>query len=412
MKKITAILVTMLLVLSMVGCGGTTQSATQGSQAATLATSDAAAASTDSGAAPQAGNTGKKDIIALCLPTLDNPLMVEFKDSFNAVFGADYQLEVASANNDAKTQATQVENYVTMNPKLIAINAIETTTLVPTIEAARKKGIKVIFVGTNPGPDVADVVMSTNNFMGGEMCALMTKDWVDKTYASAAPGSVSAAILVSTRSPDDVDRSNGLRMVTEEWCKNSQGSLVGKDGNPISEKDGKYLAGKSDADRVANPAYSKQLKVVSEYEAAMFADAQTAMDNILTKYPDVKVVLCYSSNGGDGASQTIMDGIKKGIYKDKPENYGVFGVGLFGPELDLVKKSNSNESLLRGCVSFGGTELTKTVAENALKLVKGEKLDAFIWDKLFLVTPIMKEGQPDALFTEQQSGGVLGTGTK
>ncbi len=410
MKRNFTLLVVLILVLSMVGCGGSTQSAAEVTQASTG--EQASTQGSGDNAATQNSSSGTRDIIALCLPTLDNPLMVEFKDAFNATFGSDYQVEVASANNDAKTQATQVENYVTMNPKLIAVNSIETTTLLTTIEAARKKGIKVIFVGTNPGPGVADTVMSTNNFMAGELCALMARDWVDKTYATAGAGSISAAILTSTRTPDDVARSSGLRMISEEWCKNSDGCLVGSDGNPISDKDGKYLDGKSDADRVSNPTYSKQLKVVSEYEAAMFADAQTAMDNILTKYPDVKVVLCYSSNGGDGTSQTIMDGIAKGIYKDKPENYGVFGVGLFGPELDLVKKANNNESLLRGCVSFGGTELTKNVADNSMKLVKGEKMDPFIWDELFTVTPVMKDGQPDALFTKQQAGGVLGTGTK
>ena len=54
---------------------------------------------------------------------------------------------------------------------------------------------------------------------------------------------------------------------------------------PISDKDGKYLDGKSDADRVPNPVYCAAVKIVQTPTAQMFQAGQAAMENILTTNP-------------------------------------------------------------------------------------------------------------------------------
>ena len=71
-----------------------------------------------------------KPILAVCLPALDNPLMLAFQDAFKGAFGAEYDVQVSSADGNANTQATQIENYTAMKPFMFVM-AVEATSLVP-----------------------------------------------------------------------------------------------------------------------------------------------------------------------------------------------------------------------------------------------------------------------------------------
>jgi ABC-type sugar transport system substrate-binding protein len=148
------------------------------------------------------------------------------------------------------------------------------------------------------------------------------------------------------------------------------------------------LDGKSEADRAANPAYCEAVKIVQKPTAEMFQAGQTAMQNVLTTNPDIKLVLAYSSDGGSGASQAIKDEIAKGagsVIKD-PTKVAVFGVGVIGPEMDAIKNSSNGDGFLRGAVSFGGADLPGKTVGIVGKILKGEAFDAVTWDELALVT--------------------------
>ena len=92
-----------------------------------------------------------KEIIAVCLPALDNPLMLAIQDTFKNGFGAEYDVQVASADGNAVNQATQVENFTAMKVKLMVVMAVEATSLVPKLIAARQAGIIVMVIGGDPG---------------------------------------------------------------------------------------------------------------------------------------------------------------------------------------------------------------------------------------------------------------------
>ena len=88
----------------------------------------------------------------------------------------------------------------------------------------------------------------------------------------------------------------------------------------------------------------------------------------------MKLVLAYSSDGGAGASQAIMDEIAKGsgsVIADLSK-VAVFGVGMFGPEADLVKAASRGEGALRGVIAFGGADLVGKTAAIVAKILKGE----------------------------------------
>ena len=73
---------------------------------------------------------------------------------------------------------------------------------------------------------------------------------MEETYPGAAEGSIETAVFVVVLTTEAVQRTNGLLMISEPYLKDWEGAYIDAEGNAISDKDGKYLEGKSEADRV------------------------------------------------------------------------------------------------------------------------------------------------------------------
>jgi ABC-type sugar transport system substrate-binding protein len=402
MKRFLVLLLVVLVasLVSLAACGGdevtTTGAPTTGAPTTGAPTT---------GAPTTQATTGEKATIGVCLPALDNPLMLEIQNTFQKNFGDEYNVEVSSADGNANTQAAQVENYTTMKAKFICVMAVEATSLLPKLEAARAAGVIVMVIGGEPGETGRDAVMKMDQFLAGEYDCLLAKNWVEATYPGAAPGSIETAVFISSLTTESVQRSNGLLMISEPFLKDWEGAYIDATGAPISDKDGKYLAGKSDADRVANPVYCPAVKIIQTPTAEMFQAGQTAMQNVLTTNPNVKLVLAYASDGGSGASQAIMDEIGKGggsVIKDLSK-VAVFGVGMFGPEGDAIMAAANGQGALRGVIAFGGADLPGKTAALVAKILKGEEYPAVTWDELTLVTA----GTGQLVFTPMNNQGVL-----
>ena len=320
-----------------------------------------------------------KSIIAVSLPALDNPLMLGFQDAFKGAFGADYDVQVASADGNPNTQATQVENFTAMNVKFLFVMPAESTSLVPKLIAARQAGVIVLVAGGDPGnADAFDSVMMMNQYLAGSYEAYMAKQWVDKTYSDAADGSVETVIFESTLNTEAVNRSNGMKMIAEPYLKNVNGEYIDASGKVVT-----------DANKVANPAYSSKVNVVQTVQAEMFQAGQTAMQNVLTTNPNVKLVLAYAGDGAMGASQAILDEYAKGAgvsVIDDLNKVAVFGVGMIGPEGGAVLDSATNKTIFRGTIRFGGDLVGRTI-EIAGKMMNGD-ITKIIYDPLDIVTII------------------------
>jgi ABC-type sugar transport system substrate-binding protein len=317
------------------------------------------------------------NIIAVCLPALDNPLMLGFQDAFKGAFGAQYDVQVASADGNPNTQATQVENFTAMRVKFIFVMPVESTSLVPKLIAAREAGVIVLVAGGDPGnADAYDSVMMMNQYLAGWYEAYMARQWVDKTYPDAADGTIETVIFESTLNTEAVNRSNGMKMIAEPYMKNVNGEYIDASGKVVA-----------DANKVANPAYSSKVNVVQVVQAEMFLAGQTAMQNALTTNPNVKLVLAYAGDGAMGASQAILDEYAKGpgvsVIADLNQ-VAVFGVGMIGPEGGAVLDSSTNKTVFRGTIRFGGDLVGRTM-EISGKMLKGD-ITKIIYDPLDIVT--------------------------
>jgi ABC-type sugar transport system substrate-binding protein len=389
MKKFTVlVLVTLLLFVS----------ACTAAPAETAAPESPSAPEATTASEQPAVPTGKP-VIAVCLPALDNPLMLGFQDAFKGAFSADYDVQVASADGNPNTQSTQVENFTAMKVKFMFVMPVESTSLVPKLIAARQAGVKVLVAGGDPGnADAYDGVMMMNQYLSGAYEAWMAKQWVDQTYPDAADGSIETVIFESTLNTEAAARSAGIKIIAEPNLKNVKGEYVDATGKVVDE-----------ANKIANPAYSSKIKVVQTVQAEMFQAGQTAMQNALTTNPNVKLVLAYAGDGGMGASQAMLDEFAKGAGVSAIEDLNkvaVFGVGMIGAEGPAVLDSVTNKTVFRGTIRFGGDLVGRTI-EWAGKMLNGET-PGVIYDPLDVVTAV--DGKLMGLPIEQSEYFAVPTG--
>lgn len=384
MNKRSVFLVTVVVAsMLLVACGGPTEAP------ATEAPATGAPA-TQAPATEVPPTEEEMGTIAIVLPALDNPLMLELRDAFVNEFGDEYNVQVSSADGNPNTQATQVENYTAMGVDFMFVMAVEASSLLPRLEAAREAGILVLVAGGEPGESGRDAVMKIDQFLAGEYAAMMGKNWVEATYPDAAPGSIEAVVFISTLNTEAVERSNGLLMITEPFLLNARGEYIDADGVRISDSDGNYLSGYSEDDRVPNPVYCPAVRIVATPTAEMFQAGQTTMQNTLTTNPNVRLVLAYASDGGVGASQAIMDEYARGASSviTNLDDIAVFGVGMFGPEGDAIVESSQGAGVFRGAVAFGGGDLPGTTVGIARRMLSGEEYPEVTWDPLALATAV------------------------
>ena len=345
-------------------------------------------------------------IIGVCLPALDNPLMMDLRDAFVNTFKDEYDVKVASADGNPMTQKAQLENYITMGAKLLYVQAVAPPAIYDTLVDARAKGVLVLAAGGEPGEDARDAVMKMDQFMSGEYAAWLAKNWTDVTFPGAAAESIETAIFCSSLNPEAIDRTNGLKMISEPYLLNAMGAYILANGTAISDNSKNYFPGYGDDDRVTNPVYCPAVNVATTPEAAMFLDGQTAMQNTLTTNPNTKLVLAYASDGGAGASKAMMDEWAKpghGCIEDLSK-VAVFGVGALPPEIDAFCASCAGNGTLRGIVSFGGLDLAQRTVELAAKMLNGEPYDEVTLDALAVT-----QGCPcPPVFIPVPSSGVIG----
>jgi ABC-type sugar transport system substrate-binding protein len=327
------------------------------------------------------GASGRPDsagsnLIAVSLPSLDNPLMLNIGESMRAAF-RDKNVEVASANSDPNTQAAQIQNYITMNAEMIVVMPVEASSLVSILKDARSRGIKVVVNGVSMEAGSYDAMASVNQYLVGQYCAVMAKEWIDAQYPNAAPGTVEALILTSSLNEDALARTRGLLSVTETYRKNLEGEYV--------DENNRVVAG---ADRVLNPVFIPQLRVVETTDAEMFQAAQVAVENALTKNPNIRLIMTYASDGAAGAGQVIMD---RGYSPEELGKIAVFGCGLIGPEEANLKEASTGGGVFRGAVAFGGADLPGEMAALARRVYLDEPYEADTWDPIAKVYAVNGE---------------------
>lgn len=110
--------------------------------------------------------------IGFAASTFTNPFFNDIEDGINAVLeGTEYELVSLGADNDAATQAGQIEDLIAQGVDLILLNPVDSTTVGTQIALAKEEGIPVITVDRSA--ETGEVVshVASDNVLGGEMAA-------------------------------------------------------------------------------------------------------------------------------------------------------------------------------------------------------------------------------------------------
>lgn len=314
-KKLTAIILGTAMVLSLVACGNSS-SATQDNatdeNGIVSEVEDAVDTSSDGDL------TGKK--VGFSALMMSSEFFTDMSDQMETYFterGMEYN--VADAAGNAQTQVQTVENFVSMGCDYIICFVVDKASIGDSLKKARESGAFVIVIGTVlEDKDAADVCINISQKESGEVEAQMASDWIDKTFPNAADGEIKVALLTNSENEDAVDRCDGLRTIED---------------------------------------INSKVTIVEEHETTQAEGAaagQTYAEMEIMNNPDLKVILTYGTDQGQGANEAVMANSQ--INKDE---FAVFTIDTAEFIRDKVRESASGDSVLRGTVMLGeGTPYT------------------------------------------------------
>jgi ribose transport system substrate-binding protein len=263
--------------------------------------------------APAAGASGGKTgfTIALNVPTLQYEFFAKIGKDLQAL-GKEkgFSVKVDGCDMDLNTQASQLQNYISMKVDYIAVVPVETFGLVDTMTKCKAAGIKVInLLGSlKDNKGAYDFSIVQDNYAVGKGAAELAADWINATFPNAANGSIQVAVFEKNTDPDAKSRSKGLHAIEQ---------------------------------------LTPKAKVVVSYDFPNSTDtqqkAQEFASSMFVSNPDVKCILAYSADMSTAIDETCLT---KKIAK--PKEFAIYSVDwtqLLGQKLS---SSVANGSYIRG----------------------------------------------------------------
>ena len=233
-------------------------------------------------AAPASGAAGNI-IVGLITKTDTNPFFVKMKEGAQAKaaeLGVKLMTGAGAKDGDNEGQVTALENMVNAGSKGIMITPSDTKAIVPSIQKARDKGVVVIALDTATDPQSAvDALFATNNFNAG----LLIGQWAKAAMAGKTP--VIATLDLQPGITVGAQRHNGFLQ--------GFGLVSGIDPNST------------------DLATATQV-VCSQDTHGDQTEGQTAMENCLSKNPNINLVYTINEPAAFGAYTAI-----KAAGKDK-----------------------------------------------------------------------------------------------
>lgn len=338
MKKFVSLLLILAICLGSLAACGTSKESTEGSK-----------------------------LIGVCMQNMSSSISVlEEEALINTFQPLGYDVQVASADDSASTQKSQLENFILLGAEMLVVLPCEIEALEDSLLEAREAGIKVVISGGTGtiSEDAYNAVSSDDEYMIGMYVASVAKTWVEEHMAPDDGWEV--AFLSSTISEDAKLRCLGEAQILEPYLKNADGEYVTLMGEVVDE-----------ANKVENPVYCKMIADrVSSYDACntemdISGDNRTVIAGVLTENPNVRVLIAYNSLASTAGSQYIMDTYSE----EEQEDFAFFSGGVMGDEYEYLLGSVSNsgtKSVFRGACQFGGGDAAATLASLCYNVMFGQ----------------------------------------
>jgi fructose transport system substrate-binding protein len=220
-------------------------------------------------------------IVGLITKTETNPFFVKMKEGAAAEskkVGAKLLTGAGAKDGDNEGQVTAMENMINAGAKGILITPSDTKAIVPSIKKARQQGVLVIALDTATEPqDAVDALFATNNFDAG----LLIGQW-----AKAAMGSKKPVIAT-------LDLQPGITVGAQRHNGFLQGMGLAK------------------ADPNSSDLATAPQVVCSQDTHGDQTEGQSAMENCLSKNPDINLVYTINEPAAFGAYTAIRSAGKQ-----------------------------------------------------------------------------------------------------
>lgn len=303
MKKLSMLLVAVALVVT--ACNGADEDTTGG------------------------GDPADGDVtVGLSLSTLQNPFFVSLRDGAEeAADAAGAELLVSDAQDDAQTQANDIEDLITQGVDVIVVNPVDSAAIVPSIESANSAGIPVLTV--DRGADGGEVVshIASDNVLGGELAGEYLFEQI------GGEGQVAQLEGVAGTSAAR-DRGQGFQ-------------------NALDEAEGVELV----ASQTAN--FDR-------------AEGLTVAENILQANPEIAGIFAQNDEMALGAVEAA-----RGAGVDLV----IVGFDATGDALQAIEAGDMDATVAQQPVEMG-----RIAVENAIAVAQGEDVDAEVPVEVQLVT--------------------------
>lgn len=192
MKKLVSLLLSMLMICSLAGCG---------------IVIDGEGGSTGSKA------SGASGAIGLSISTQNNPFFVTLAEGAKkAAKQAGVPLTVVDASDDATKQVSDIEDLVSKNVSVLIVNPVDSDAVTGAVEAAIAKGVRVISVDRVVNGVDIDCQIASDNVAGTELATQYIVDTLGENVKTAELVGTSGASAA-------IDRSQGFHNIADKKLK-------------------------------------------------------------------------------------------------------------------------------------------------------------------------------------------------
>ena len=234
------------------------------------------------------------------------------------------ELFEANSNGRPDKEIELVNTYMARRVDAILISPLSKKASVTTLRQASKKGIKIVTYNTSLDSDfvVSDIACSAADL--GQQTGKAAREYIEKNLG----GKAKIAILAfKSQAPE---QSNGRT----DGFKSEAGKLPG-------------------------------VQIVAEQDAWLAEMAVKKAGDILTANPDVNIIFAANEGGTVGAALAVKNAGKTG-------KVVVFGVDVSEQLLAMLQ---ADDNILQAVTGQRPVEIGRLAVENALKSLKGEKVE-------------------------------------
>ncbi len=201
MKKLAAVLLASVMMLSLTACSAVSVDGEGGS------TKDQKESSEDGGDGDASTGSGS---IGLAVSTLNNPFFVTLSEGAKeAAAEKDAELIVVDAGDDAAKQTNDIEDLISKNISVLIVNPVDSDAVAPAVKDAVAKGIKVVSVDRVVNGVDVDCAIASDNVAGAEAATEYLVGLIGEDAKVAELQGVSGASAT-------IDRGEGFHNVADE----------------------------------------------------------------------------------------------------------------------------------------------------------------------------------------------------